>query len=200
MPDEKLKKYSLMKGGKRSVPEDWNYLKGSGTLPPDVDITGYREVQETYDRLKFSEEEQDGIWRICALVLHLGQLEYNKTTYDESKNVPCSIKNQDELKIVADLYGIADIASLEKPLTMKLVKAPTKNDKDLWTIVPFDVCKANRDSLCKQIFNCMFNWLVKRMNISIEPANMKDESFKAHTKTIGLLDIFGFENFPAPPN
>jgi hypothetical protein len=28
-----MAKYFLTKNGKRSVPEDWNYLKGSGTLP-----------------------------------------------------------------------------------------------------------------------------------------------------------------------
>ena len=41
----------------------------------------------------------------------------------------------------------------------------------------------------------MFNWLVDRMNVTILPDNEEDESFKRDTKTIGLLDIFGFENF-----
>ena len=33
------------------------------------------------------------------------------------------------------------------------------------------------------------------MNITILPENENDENFKRETKTIGLLDIFGFENF-----
>jgi len=41
----------------------------------------------------------------------------------------------------------------------------------------------------------MFNWLVERMNLTILPDNEGDESFMRDTKTIGLLDIFGFENF-----
>ena len=41
----------------------------------------------------------------------------------------------------------------------------------------------------------MFNWLVKKMNVTIEPADWTDEDFHKRAKTIGLLDIFGFENF-----
>jgi myosin heavy subunit len=33
------------------------------------------------------------------------------------------------------------------------------------------------------------------MNKTIEPAEIKDPSFSTYSKTIGLLDIFGFENF-----
>jgi myosin heavy subunit len=53
----------------------------------------------------------------------------------------------------------------------------------------------NRDALAKQIYNNLFNWLVKRMNVTIEPAEINDASFSDKAKTIGLLDIFGFENF-----
>ena len=41
----------------------------------------------------------------------------------------------------------------------------------------------------------MFNWLVKVMNVTIEPVEFYDEGFTLKAKTIGLLDIFGFENF-----
>jgi myosin heavy subunit len=33
------------------------------------------------------------------------------------------------------------------------------------------------------------------MNVTIEPKEIKDENFAERAKTIGLLDIFGFENF-----
>lgn len=41
----------------------------------------------------------------------------------------------------------------------------------------------------------MFDWLVIMMNKTIEPADWREDSFKDQAKTIGLLDIFGFENF-----
>lgn len=49
----------------------------------------------------------------------------------------------------------------------------------------------------------MFDWLVAKMNLKILPDDLKRadkteftiNDFKQRTKTIGLLDIFGFENF-----
>jgi myosin heavy subunit len=44
----------------------------------------------------------------------------------------------------------------------------------------------------------MFDWLVKKMNTTIQPDELYDPSFGQKAKTIGLLDIFGFENFADP--
>lgn len=68
---------------------------------------------------------------------------------------------------------------------------------------PFDKneCIVARDSVAKELYNRMFNWLVIRMNSSIMP----EEFLKPGADTvalyksylhIGLLDIFGFEIFP----
>lgn len=61
-------------------------------------------------------------------------------------------------------------------------------------------CQDTRDALAKQIYNNLFNWLVKRMNVTIEPAEIANPAFHEKAKTIGLLDIFGFENFPKGNN
>ena len=53
----------------------------------------------------------------------------------------------------------------------------------------------NRDALAKKLYDNMFNWLVVKMNGTIQPAELADSSFDSVAKTIGLLDIFGFENF-----
>ena len=59
----------------------------------------------------------------------------------------------------------------------------------------FTVCMNNRDALAKKLYDNMFNWLVVKMNGTIQPAELADSSFDSVAKTIGLLDIFGFENF-----
>lgn len=57
------------------------------------------------------------------------------------------------------------------------------------------------EALAKGIYDNMFNWLVAKMNIEILPEAKKsgdkytEEIFDQTTKTVGLLDIFGFENF-----
>lgn len=56
-------------------------------------------------------------------------------------------------------------------------------------------CNDSRDSLAKSLYDNLFNWLVERMNLTIIPESFEDPSFERTTKTIGLLDIFGFECF-----
>ena len=56
-------------------------------------------------------------------------------------------------------------------------------------------CNMNRDALSKKLYDNMFNWLVIKMNRTIEPPELSDPNFDQVAKTIGLLDIFGFENF-----
>lgn len=72
-------------------------------------------------------------------------------------------------------------------------------------------CEAARDSLSKALYDKLFNWLVKRLNLSIlPPEDLKQtSSVRKSVKevrrstlvsgavrlSVGLLDIFGFENF-----
>ena len=57
------------------------------------------------------------------------------------------------------------------------------------------------EALAKGVYDNMFNWLVAKMNIEILPEakksgdKMAEAQFDQETKTVGLLDIFGFENF-----
>lgn len=66
---------------------------------------------------------------------------------------------------------------------------------EIWKPQGYKKCCENRDALAKQAYNNMFNWLVKMMNVTIEPSDFNEEGFADRAKTIGLLDIFGFENF-----
>lgn len=50
-------------------------------------------------------------------------------------------------------------------------------------------CQSITISLARALYDRIFNWLVKKLNQTIIPLN------DASVLTIGLLDIFGFENF-----
>jgi myosin heavy subunit len=56
--------------------------------------------------------------------------------------------------------------------------------------VPLKPVQANdtRDAVCKALYGRLFNWLVSNINISIDIS-------KERRSFIGVLDIFGFENF-----
>jgi myosin-7 len=49
-----------------------------------------------------------------------------------------------------------------------------------------------RDAFVKAIYGHMFIWLIDKINIAIFKTNRDPRHFR---KSIGVLDIFGFENF-----
>jgi myosin heavy subunit len=53
-------------------------------------------------------------------------------------------------------------------------------------------CNANRESLSKALYDKLFTWLCAKLNKGIMPEKESDIS---NSLSIGLLDIFGFENF-----
>lgn len=94
------------------------------------------------------------------------------------------------------MLGIKDPAKLEEEIVNKeaiagLGRTPLKPDQ----------VQDSVKTLAKALYNNMFDWLVAKMNIEILPDQIKSrdpddiEKFGQYTKTIGLLDIFGFENF-----
>lgn len=59
-----------------------------------------------------------------------------------------------------------------------------------------------RDSLCKNLYGCIFSWIVQKINGSISVGGESGRSGTGGKKSkqqkltfIGLLDIFGFEIF-----
>ena len=82
----------------------------------------------SFKNLGFSDAEINAIHRMTAAALHVGQLDIDKSTYDDRKNAPCNIKNKDQLKIVADLLGIANPNDLEVEIVNKeaIVGVPSR--------------------------------------------------------------------------
>lgn len=61
-------------------------------------------------------------------------------------------------------------------------------------------CEYAKDSFAKDLFEKLFNWLVKRLNFTIIPQSDLDpnadfEKLNSERYAVGLLDIFGFECF-----
>ena len=146
------------------------------------------------NKMGFSDEEKKGVWRCVAAILHMGELDFVKTSFDDEKSPSKPGKIKDEK--VAD--RIAGLLGYENPDDFKKVMLQSVNvirNQEMWMPQGYTVCINNRDALAKKLYDNMFNWLVVKMNGTIEPAELSDGNFDSMAKTIGLLDIFGFENF-----
>lgn len=73
--------------------------------------------------MSFTAEEQNAVWRITAACLHLGEITFDPTTYDENGK-PCSVKNLDRAKLIAKILGIEN----HEDLIAEIVNRPAMKD------------------------------------------------------------------------
>lgn len=52
-----------------------------------------------------------------------------------------------------------------------------------------DGCVGHRNTLCKAIYNAVFEFILEKIQVKLRPKHIKE------LKSINILDIFGFENF-----
>ncbi|KAL4449786.1 hypothetical protein ABPG74_008159 [Tetrahymena malaccensis] len=167
-----------------SDPSDYYFLNQSGIYTADQinDSKLFQEVQSSFQSMGFLPDKILTIWQILASILLLGNIQF---TQEEEEKV--LIKNQDVLTHISKLL-LCDEELIQKALTIKILETG-KNQIE----VPLkeNECIAVRNSLSKILYDRLFTWLVQQLNSAINPPALK----QVKSLSIGLLDIFGFENF-----
>ncbi|KAI3647637.1 hypothetical protein MP228_007858 [Amoeboaphelidium protococcarum] len=161
-------------------PQDYRYLKQSGcyTLKNVSDVDSMKEVREAMHTLNFTKNQSDQkIFRALAACLHLGNVTF------EGPDDGVQIVDSQPLQIAADLLEISS-ENLSKALISR-----TSITRGETFVTPLNMTQANdaRDALAKAVYGRMFNWIVAFIN---DTTRNKDD-----LKFVGVLDIFGFEDF-----
>lgn len=118
----------------------------------------------------------------------LGNLEFDDKSLNENNaSQPCQVININLIQKIADLL---EVTQQELIRSLVLNEIMCGKEKTIKPLVKIEVEK-NRDSLSKALYDGLFGWLVERLNKSILPLSSSNN----YPLTIGLLDIFGFENF-----
>uniref|UniRef100_A0A4W6DX18 non-specific serine/threonine protein kinase n=1 Tax=Lates calcarifer TaxID=8187 RepID=A0A4W6DX18_LATCA len=160
-------------------------------LGPDiVSNTFYKEqfdaVEQCFKVIGFTLEELGSVYSTLAAILNSGDIEFSAVA-SEHQTDKSGISNISVLENVASLLCIRS-DELQEALTSHCVVARGE------TIVrPNTVEKAVevRDAMGKALYGRLFSWIVNRINSLLRP-DMPSPSFGLN---IGILDIFGFENF-----
>ncbi|ELR21237.1 myosin1, putative [Acanthamoeba castellanii str. Neff] len=159
-------------------PESFKFLSQSGCIDVEGvdDVKEFEEVFFAMGKLGFSEDDINNCMELISAILHLGNFEF---VSGQGKNVETStVANREEVKIVATLL---------KNVTSKLMEIKGCDPTRI-PLTPVQATDAT-NALAKAIYSKLFDWLVKKINESMEPQK------GAKTTTIGVLDIFGFEIF-----
>ncbi|KAM9265187.1 unconventional myosin-Ia [Morus bassanus] len=186
--------YQLLAGGSAQLLQQlklrqdcrhYGYLnRESSGLPGVDDAANFRAVQDAMRVIGFSPDEVTALLEVTAVVLKLGNVQLS-SSYQASGMEACSIAEPQELQEICELIGL-DPSVLERALCSRTVKA---RDETVLTTLSVPQGYYGRDALAKNIYSRLFDWLVNRINTSIQvkPGMQR--------KVMGVLDIYGFEIF-----
>ncbi|KAK2172331.1 hypothetical protein NP493_972g00051 [Ridgeia piscesae] len=167
---------------------DYYYLIQGGDVVCDGrnDPSDYRDIISAMKVLMYTEEEIWNLHKIVAALLHIGNITYRATTVD----------NIDASEIVA--RGCVESASrlLEVKVDRMMDSLTTRTiftrGESVTTTMGTESSMDVRDAFVKGVYGRMFIWLVQKINKAIYKPSQDTRHYR---KSIGVLDIFGFENF-----
>ncbi|KAJ3191047.1 Myosin type-2 heavy chain 1 [Irineochytrium annulatum] len=162
--------------------QDFFYLNQgkAGVVKTINDVKDFEDTQKALSTIGISVSMQWKIFRICAALLHLGNVEIEATDNDGS-----SLMDKPALKMAMKLLDVNE-GDFKKWMTKKQII--TRGESFIKSLKPAEALVA-RDSVAKFIYTRLFDWLVRIVN-----KNLKRDSGDKE-KLIGVLDIYGFEHF-----
>eukprot|EP00854_Cymbomonas_tetramitiformis_P003207 gene3207-4053_t len=170
-------------------PSSFHYLAQSSvsSINGVSDAQEFVKLTDALTVFQISKEDQANIWRIIAAILHLGNITFKVTSVQTASSTQDGslIENPDVAKQAASLLKIP-YEMLEKALLFH-----SYGSRSL-IYIPYKPQEAQdaRDALSKALYAGIFNFLGQRINMCLSKG--RGGSLSSH-KTIGVLDIFGFE-------
>ncbi|XP_074157821.1 unconventional myosin-VIIb [Sminthopsis crassicaudata] len=151
------------------------------------DVKDYASLRSAMKVLMFSDSENWDISKLLAAILHLGNVEFSAAISD---NLDCShVVETPHFLAAVKLLEVKDM-ELQACLTNHYITIRGEGVSR-----PLNILQASdrRDAFVKGIYGHLFLWIVNKINAAIFKKPSQDPQ-NVH-RSIGLLDIFGFENF-----
>eukprot|EP00340_Litonotus_pictus_P012161 CAMPEP_0170539148 /NCGR_PEP_ID=MMETSP0209-20121228/103743_1 /TAXON_ID=665100 ORGANISM="Litonotus pictus, Strain P1" /NCGR_SAMPLE_ID=MMETSP0209 /ASSEMBLY_ACC=CAM_ASM_000301 /LENGTH=1160 /DNA_ID=CAMNT_0010840993 /DNA_START=835 /DNA_END=4314 /DNA_ORIENTATION=+ len=164
---------------------------------------------KAFEKLKFSSNDVKWIFKTVMGVLYLGNVHFENSEEDsEGKDPPGVTKeSKNDLDISSALLGYGSSSDLIEVLTKRKMKDKLSGN-EIVCINDLEMVYNYKNTIAKSVYSKMFDFIVKKINASIGVLNSNEklkisdveaqkvkQSPKEKMLYIGILDIFGFENF-----
>ncbi|XP_045543397.1 unconventional myosin-IXb isoform X9 [Salmo salar] len=181
--EEERKEFKLLQPG------DYLYLKQQNfKIEDEEDLRhDFERLQQAMEMVGFLSATKKQIFSVLSAILYLGNVTYRKKSTGRDEGL--DVGPPEVLATLSDLLKVEEELLVEALTKRKTV---TVNDK---LILPYSHSEAitARDSMAKSLYSALFNWIVLRINHAL--LNKKDMEESVPCLSIGVLDIFGFEDF-----
>uniref|UniRef100_A0A6Q2XFJ6 Myosin VIIBb n=1 Tax=Esox lucius TaxID=8010 RepID=A0A6Q2XFJ6_ESOLU len=160
---------------------EFSYLKGGHCIVCDGrdDAKDYTRIRQALKILTFTEIHCWEILKLLAALLHLGNVCFEGRSFSEcSSHVLCACSLQVQPTALAVSLTYRSFMT-----NRELVSKPLSSEQAI----------NSRDAFVKAIYGKLFIWIVGKINSAIYKMSTSDPKYVRNS--IGLLDIFGFENF-----
>ncbi|KAF6210863.1 hypothetical protein GE061_013974 [Apolygus lucorum] len=169
----------------------YNYLNKSGCYVLDNVDEKYEfsRLKQSMEMVGFTMEKQRRLFAVLSAVLLLGNVEFQprKSLYHHDEAV--GVQNPEIVVLISELLRVKQ-ETLFAALTAKRARA---SGETLVINYRLPEAIAARDALAKCLYGALFDWIVLQVNHALLS---KKDTFREHQgNSIGVLDIFGFENF-----
>merc|ERR1712045_986681 len=161
----------------------WWVSQGKTTVPSIDDKEDMMYADEAYDILGFTKEEIYNIYKLTAVVMHMGNF-----TKDF---VPVGKEEQAEVKDETNAEKVANICGIDKEWMITYFCKPKLKVGTEW-VSKGQSCTMAASSVSgigRKIYENLFRFIVDKCNLTLIDPTMKKVQY------IGCLDIAGFEIF-----
>lgn len=181
--EEERKEFKLL------PPEEYSYLKQQNFKVEDEEDLrhDFERLQQAMEMVGFLPATKKQIFSVLSAILYLGNVTYRMKSNGRDEGL--DVGPPEVLATLSDLLKVKEELLVEALTKRKTV---TVNDK---LILPYSHSEAitARDSMAKSLYSALFDWIVLRINHAL--LNKKDMEESVPCLSIGVLDIFGFEDF-----
>ncbi|KAJ7311405.1 hypothetical protein JRQ81_007032 [Phrynocephalus forsythii] len=139
----------------------------------------FERLQLAMEMVGFLPKTRRQIFSLLSAILHLGNICYKKKTYRDDSIDIC---NPEVLPVVSELLEVKEEMLFEALVTRKTVTVGER------LVLPYKLAEAItvRDSMAKSLYSALFDWISTAMFLLFPVLQ---------TLSIGVLDIFGFEDY-----
>uniref|UniRef100_A0A671NG73 Unconventional myosin-VIIa-like n=1 Tax=Sinocyclocheilus anshuiensis TaxID=1608454 RepID=A0A671NG73_9TELE len=148
------------------------------------DTDEFGRIHSALKILTFSDRDCWEIFKLLATILHMGNIDFQSTIMNNMDS--CDVMPSSHFSVTAKLLEVQGNSLTRRSFmtNREIVTKPLSSEQATDT----------RDAFAKAMYGRLFVWIFTKINSAIHSPQTDETTYTR--KSTGLLDIFGFENFP----